>query len=67
MWTHVICVHIYLLFIAVVTLHLVAIFIFSHLCQYLCNCSHQRLNAGVMFTNVGSVGALQQQCSGTCI
>ena len=44
MHTYNICVHIYLLVIAVVNLHLVTIFKFSHLCPLLCNCLYQRLN-----------------------
>ena len=35
---------VYLLVTAVVSLHLVAVFIFSHLCPLLCNCLYQRLN-----------------------
>ena len=47
--TDVICVCTFLFLITVFSLHLVAIFIFSHLCPLLCNCLYQRLNVSVMY------------------
>ena len=43
-FTHLTCVDIYLLVIAVVNLHLATIFIFSYLCPHFCEYLYQRLN-----------------------
>ena len=59
MFIHVICVHIYLLDIAVVSLHLVAIFIFSHLSQLLCNFVSETKCLSYVCIYVRCIGALQ--------
>ena len=58
------CFHVYLLVNAVVSLHVVAVFIFFYIYAHYFVTVQETKCLSYLCTNLGSIGALQWQCSG---